>query len=882
MPTSEITFLDRLSRLGFRRAAKLLGEEGEKLIRQGGQYDLGDLAESVQLSNDGMQVRVNAAVASITPDPERPKKLRLSCSRCRLPCEHLGAAMALLLEEKTLLGLAKAPDLEPVASLSEAEAAERALQERQERSTSEQMRVRAADAKTPWTDYAVTNLASGKSYRVALRSWAHQDNYCSCPDFRVNTLGTCKHILHVQQKMWSRFPKRVREAPYRRQGFAIAMRYGETEELWLLPPADLDTASKRVLRRLHDAPITDIHALLRVVPKLEARGHQVRFHADAEDYIQRCLHQERLARLVAEIRRDPASHPLRTKLLATELLPYQLDGIAFAAGAGRAILADDMGLGKTIQGIGVAELLAQQADVSRVLVICPTSLKGQWRSEIERFSGRSCSLVLGGMNERPAQYQADDFFIIANYEQVLRDHHAIGHAHWDLIILDEGQRIKNWEAKTSRVIKSLRSRFALVLSGTPLENRLDDLYSVAQFIDDRHLGADFRFFNRHRVVNERGRVLGYQHMDEIRERLKPFLLRRTRAALLKQLPPRSTEVVRILPTAEQKELHDAQKRIIASIIGKAYISEMDMLRLQRALLQSRMAADSTYLCDHLEPGHSSKLERLRELLTDLAAEPERKIIIFSEWTTMLDLIEPLLAEAGLEHVRLDGSVPQKKRQGLVAQFQNNDNCHVFLTTNAGSTGLNLQAADTVINVDLPWNPAVLEQRIGRAHRMGQKRPVQVYLLVTEQTIEEGMLDTLASKADLALAALDPNSEVAEVTVQSSVEEMKRKMEILLGKAEAAAEDEEQRRQTEAALQRKRKLEQAGGKLLGSAFEFLAQALPTDNSSQQDSPLAQYLASSLRACTEQGEDGRLRLSVDLGDGAALEALAGSIASIMAAQ
>ena len=165
------------------------------------------------------------------------------------------------------------------------------------------------------------------------------------------------------------------------------------------------------------------------------------------------------SRLAEEIRQDPAEHPLRRELLNAELLPYQLDGIAFAVGAGRAVLADDMGLGKTIQGIGVAELLARLADIRRVLVVCPASLKSQWRSEIDRFCDRSSQLVIGSAEERVAQYDNDTFFTICNYEQILRDHPTVERIKWDLIILDEGQRIKNWESKTSRLIRSLQFAF---------------------------------------------------------------------------------------------------------------------------------------------------------------------------------------------------------------------------------------------------------------------------------------------------------------------------------------------------------------------------------------------------------------------------------------
>src|SRR5439155_15145780 len=183
----------------------------------------------------------------------------------------------------------------------------------------------------------------------------------------------------------------------------------------------------------------------------------------------------------------------------------------------------------------------------------------------------------------------------------------------------------------------------------------------------------------------------------------------------------------------------------------------------KALLLARMNADSTYLVDKRAPGFSSKLERLEELFEELAAEEARKIVLFSEWTTMLTLIERQIKRFKLDYVRLDGSVPQKKRQQLVHQFQRDPGCRLLLTPNAGSTGLNLQAANTVINVDLPWTPAVLEQRIARAHRMGQSQPVQVFIMITEKTLEESLLLTLNTKRELALAALDTESEIDSVS-----------------------------------------------------------------------------------------------------------------------
>ena len=442
----------------------------------------------------------------------------------------------------------------------------------------------------------------------------------------------------------------------------------------------------------------------------------------------------------------------------------------------------------------------------------------------------------------------------------MRDIIAIERVRWDLIVLDEGQRIKNWEAKTAQTIKSLRSPFALVLSGTPLENRLDDLFSVVEFIDDRRLGPAFRFFNRHRVTDERGKILGYKDLNLLRERLEPVLLRRTRSAVMKDLPPCTTEIVRIAPTDEQAGIELAQMQIVSAIVRKSYISEMDLLRLQKALLLARMNADVTFLVDKHAPGFSSKLERLQELLEELAAEDDRKIVLFSEWTTMLTLIERQITRLKLDSVRLDGSVPQKKRQQLVHQFQRDLTCGVFLTTNAGSTGLNLQAANPVINVDLPWNPAVLEQRIACAHRMGQKNPVQVYLLVTEGTIEEKLLATLSAKHDLALAALDMESNVREVALASGIEELKQRLQVLLGaRAHAAVDETEKQRQQQEAqrLARRSRVAEAGGQLVAAAFAFLGEMIPqrqpTNGAEQKASECKARLASVWSATSRAARD-----------------------------
>ncbi len=876
------TLRDKLSHLSFMQATKLLGPRGRELIMEGGKFEI-DLYEQVTMGDQYFRLAIEGANVTIGLSNDKRQRFDMNCSVCSGACVHQGAALSLVLEEKLALGLsAPPPERTPIESLDEAALITQAIAERRQRARDEKMRLQSMDPKQLWTDYVVTNLLSGKSYRLALRGWQPGESYCACPDFRKNTLGTCKHILYALERGRAKFPKAVQDTPAIVEEICVYLRYGKRLELRLLLPDGLEMPTRTLLAPIADKAIDDLRDLLQRIGQVERQGASVTIYPDAEEYIQQLLFQQRMAAVMTDIREDPAAHPLRKTLLKTELRPYQLDGIAFAAGTGRAVLADDMGLGKTIQGIGVAELLSRHAAVENVLIICPASLKSQWRSEIRRFSHRSVRLVLGSHKERPAQYAGDQFFTVCNYEQVLRDILAIERVAWDLIILDEGQRIKNWEAKTSRIVKALKSPFALVLSGTPLENRLDELFSVVEFIDDRRLGPAFRFFNRHRVVDEKGKLLGYKHLDQLREALNPILLRRTRRQVLDELPPRTTEVIRIAPTDEQLDMQKGHRNIVQTIINKKYLSEMDLLRLQKALLMCRMCADSTFLVDKQAPGYSSKLAELGVLLDQLGAEADRKIVLFSEWTTMLNLIEPLLEARKMNYVRLDGSVPQKKRQELIHRFQNDPACMLFITTNAGATGLNLQAANTVINVDLPWNPAVLEQRISRAHRMGQQQPVQVFLLVTTDTLEENLLATLSAKHALSLAVLDPDNDTSQVEMSTGMEELKRRMEILLGARPEAAEDESMKAEAEktaAALARKEKVAAAGGQLVGAAFAFIGEMFADQSNGEGLDQMAGAFKAKLGDCMERTADGRLNMTITLPDEAFLDTMARSLASMV---
>lgn len=330
-----INLKDELSHLTYRQACKFLGPEGEGLIRAGGKYQI-DITEQVVWGDNFLRLNLEDAVVTISLKSEKPKSLSLDCSECTTACEHLGAALSLILEEKLSLGLsAPPPERTPVESLSDHEVVKQAIEERLERAKTERMHLTSMSKDELWTDYTVMNQASGKSYRVALRGWEKGESYCSCPDFRKNTLGTCKHILYVIEGVKKRFTQKVRKTPYRIKNLTVHLRYGEEIELRLLVPDGLDRQIMTLIRPFMGRPIDNIADLLDRVKKIERLEHEVVIYPDAEEYISRRLYLERIRSRISEIRKDPKNHPLRETLLKMELLPYQLDGIAFAVGTGR-------------------------------------------------------------------------------------------------------------------------------------------------------------------------------------------------------------------------------------------------------------------------------------------------------------------------------------------------------------------------------------------------------------------------------------------------------------------------------------------------------------------------------------------------------------------
>ena len=613
-----------------------------------------------------------------------------------------------------------------------------------------------------FSEFIVTNPQTNGEYRVAIRGQRIGDNYCSCPDFSVNTLGTCKHIeftlAELQRKQEG---KRALAEGFQPAYSEVYLRYGAKREVMFSPGTECPKPLLELaLCYFDNYGVLKPQAYLQFdvfMRKAGAFKHDLRCYEDTIEFIAQVRDRAHLKERIEKAFPSGANSAGFRKLLKAPLYAFQRKGALFAAKAARSLIADDMGLGKTIEAIGAVEILAQTVGLERVLIISPTSLKHQWKQEIEKFCNRSVEVVEGSLAKRSRLYVSDSFYKVTNYDVIHRDLELIGNWAPEMIILDEAQRIKNWKTRRAQSVKKLDSKYALVLTGTPLENRLEELHSIVEFVDCFHLGPMFRFLAEHQHVDEDGRVVGYHNLSKIAKTLEPILVRRTKNEVLKELPDRLEKNYFVPMTVEQMKHHEENRETVARIVAKwrrlGFLSETDQRMLMIALQNMRMSCNSTYLLDK-KTDYGVKADELISVLEEIFERPDTKVVVFSQWLGTHEILLDRLEASKCNYVLFHGRIPGAKRKELIRQFKNDPDCRVFLSTDAGGVGLNLQNASAVINMDLPWNPAVLEQRIGRIHRLGQHRSVRVVNFIAQGTIEHGMLSLLSFKQSLFSGVLD--------------------------------------------------------------------------------------------------------------------------------
>lgn len=637
------------------------------------------------------------------------------------------------------------------------------------------------------TEPIVVRGESGGAYVVELFGQLSDPSHeasCTCPDFSFNRLGTCKHIEVVRRWAEGSRTKKERLAANKDKVDNEVVVFARADHDLRL--AALGKGAIALLRELGvrcsdygDVEPGDVVGLRPESSTVKRRTLRVTHGAVmAARILDAQAKQGERSRAIAEVLQ---SGTLGVDVLSVPLFPYQRDGVAHLVSGGRAVLADDMGLGKTVQTIAACEVLRRRGEAKRILVVCPASLKAQWAREIARYAGERAIVVTGSVEQRRAAMLSDAPYIILNYELTLRDLGAIRELSADVLILDEAQRAKNFRTKTAANLRAIPSRFLFVLTGTPIENRLDDLYSILQIVDPSVLGPLWKFNVDFHTRDARGKIVGYRNLGELRRRISSVVLRRRKESVLAQLPP-LTEQTRYVPLTERQLELDEQYRLAAAklmrLADKRPLTIQEMQRVNGALLKARQACNAAKLCDPEIDEEPGKLDELVLLVSEIAAQGNSKAIVFSEWTEMLELAAARLTKEGIGHLVLHGGVPVPARARLLDRFREDASATVLLSTDAGGVGLNLQVASYVIHLDLPWNPARADQRTARAHRLGQTRGVSVTYLCAESGIERGIEGTLAGKRAVRAAAIDATSDVDALDAPTFIQSLARMREVL--------------------------------------------------------------------------------------------------------
>jgi SNF2 family DNA or RNA helicase len=480
--------------------------------------------------------------------------------------------------------------------------------------------------------------------------------------------------------------------------------------------------------------------------------------------------------------------------LQRKLYPYQRDGVRRFFEVGRLLLADDMGLGKTTQAIAACHGLLESRQIQRGLLIVPASLKQQWKREWDATTHLPLRLVEGSPAERKQQYASlRRGVLVVGYEQLLRDFEHVAACAPELVVLDEAQRIKNWATKSAAYVKALAPKFRLVLTGTPLENRYDELASIMDFVDDLALEPKWRLAPLHSITDgNAGRgATGARHLSVLRERLAPVMVRRVRREVLAQLPPRLDTRVPVELTESQRDAHEDLRRPIAQLLAAAArrpLKQAEFLRLMQLLTRQRMICNGLAQVQFeqewprlqtqsptssvLDSLFAPKLAALRGLVDQVVLGQQRKAVVFSQWRNMLRLsewaIRDQLASAGLRAAFFTGAESSAVRERAIVELHDDPRVAMLFLTDAGGVGLNLQrAANCCINLELPWNPAVLEQRIGRIYRLGQKSPIDVYNLVSEGGIEARIAELVERKRAVFTGLFDGTTDTVMFEGQTS-------------------------------------------------------------------------------------------------------------------
>ncbi len=480
-----------------------------------------------------------------------------------------------------------------------------------------------------------------------------------------------------------------------------------------------------------------------------------------DEYDKVIKHKQNIERILANNLKETETDAIEKTNLP--LYNFQKIGTGFLCATSSSLLGDEPGLGKTIQSLATVII----NDAKKTLIFCPSTLKLNWADEITKWlPDKKTVVITGSKKQREEDWKKDVDFYLVNYELLLRDMPEILKFDWDYIIADEATRISNPKAKQSKLIKTIPAKHRIALTGTPLNNAIQDIWNILDFCQPDLLGSYWQFTSKYCEKDRFGGIVSYKNLNELKEHIANNMIRRKKKEVLTELPDKLYETLYIEFDVEEKKIYEAVKNEIASelkeyeiskVLNDKYLSNIlvKMVRLKQVTGSLELVSEHQF---------SSKLDALKELLDDIIHNGS-KAIVFTQFSVMADILVRELSK--YKPLLISGKVSNDDRKINVDKFQNEDENQILISTEAGGFGLNLQRANYIVHYDLPWSISKMEQREGRAHRIGQKNNLTVFRLIVQDSVDEYVLKVLHKKQMTSEDILGDKEKMRKVKISKS-------------------------------------------------------------------------------------------------------------------
>lgn len=604
---------------------------------------------------------------------------------------------------------------------------------------------------------------NGKSYKITLRDFENETGYIDSIDLRTNKLGTTKHIMWLFERL-KQEPELLDGLENHYPFIEIFLDPANEYKITWFYPHEMKPAIKNLLDKyfgnshvLADNKIIEFDEFINKAKNITG----IVIRQDVEELVKLTSEHQQLLQLADKTQ-------INFSNLRTKLHPYQEDGIRFATYRKGTIIADEFGLGKNIQAIGTAIAKKQILGFQKTLIICAASLKEKWFHEISAATNEKAFIVSGNQSARIKEYkQEDSFFYIISYEIAVIDSQLLSSVDFDLVILDDTQKIKNYQNKSTNAIKAIKRKHSLVLTDSPIDDKLIDLYSIVGFVDPYFLTPLWEFSYQHCLFDstEKDKITGYYNLSALKKKVESILLRRHKHEVIKQLPNINEVNIPIRMHPVQIQFYNRFAHNLRLLIHKKTISQVEIKKILHQMNNLRMVCNSTHLVDS-DNIISPKLTELRDLLTNrISINKTTKIICFSEWHSMNKQIANILRQENIPFIEVNSSLSPKNRLKLLDKYRN-ENYNILLTSDFITKELESIKPDFVINFEVPWNPEKRNNRIGQIDSISKSQDTLTIInLITEHSIETNIASGKLQKHGVFSEIFNTDSAVDFIDVE---------------------------------------------------------------------------------------------------------------------